>query len=83
MFPAWLAASVQVPAPSSVKVLPLTVQTAEVIDAKLTARPELALAASGAGAVPMVWLPGEVKVMLCASSPTATLKLCVTAAAAR
>ena len=81
--PAWLAATVQVPALTSANVLPLTVQTADVIDAKFTARPELALAANGAGAVPMVWLPGDVKVMLCASSPTATLKLCVTAAAAR
>ena len=83
MSPAWLAVAEQVPALSSVSVLPLTVQTAGVMEAKLTARPEVAVAANGAAAVPRVWLPGAVKLMVCANSPAAMLKLCDTAAAAR
>ena len=66
--PSWLAVTVQVPATTSASVLPLTVQTAGVVDAKLTASPELAVADSGAGAVPRVWVAGEVKVMLWAIS---------------
>ena len=54
VLPAWLALAVQVPALSSVSVLPLTVHTAGVVDAKLTARPEVALAASSGAAVPRV-----------------------------
>ena len=80
--PAWLAVAVQVPALTSVNVVPLIVHTAGVIDAKLTARLELAVAVNGAGGVPRVWLSGEVKVMVCATSPIATLKLCETVAAA-
>ena len=81
--PAWLAAAVQVPALSSVKVLPLTVQTAVVSDAKDTAKPELAVAAKGAAGVPSVWLPGEGKSSACASRVAETVTLCATAAAAR
>ena len=44
----------QVPALSSVSTLPLTVHTAGVMEAKLTARPEVAVAANGATAVPRV-----------------------------
>ena len=79
-FPAWLATSVQVPAATSVKVLPLTVQTPGVLDAKLTASAEVELATSAAGVVPSVWLPGDTKVMLCAPAPT--VKLFVTGVAA-
>ena len=79
--PGWLAASVQVPAATSVSAVPLTVQTAGVLDAKLTKSPELALAINAAGVVPSVWLPGDTKVMVCA--PAATAKLFVTGAAAR
>ena len=61
----------QVPAATSVSVLPLTVQMPVVVEVKLTARPELAVAASAGGAVPTVWLPGEVNVMVCA--PVATV----------
>ena len=78
-FPAWLALMLQVPTATSVSVLPLTVQTLGVVDAKLTAKPELAVATSAGGVVPSVWLPGEVKLMLCAAAPT--LKLRVTAVA--
>ena len=57
-----------VPAATSVSVVPLTAQTAGEVDAKLTASPELAVADSGAGAVPKVWVAGEVKLMLWAIS---------------
>ncbi|MDH4050271.1 MAG: hypothetical protein OEU93_01750 [Rubrivivax sp.] len=73
----------QLPADTSVSVVPLTVQTADVVDAKLTGRPELAEATRAGGAVPSVWLPGEAKVMVCGSSPGAeTVKLRVTGVAA-
>ena len=52
--PAWLAVMLQVPAATSVTVLPLTVQTLAVFDVKLTARPELAVATSAGAAVPRV-----------------------------
>ena len=44
--PAWLALTVQVPVPASVSVVPLTVHTLAVVDAKDTARPELDVATS-------------------------------------
>jgi hypothetical protein len=59
---------VHIPTPASVTVAPDTVQTVEVVEAKLTANPELALALTANGAVPntrldklpklIVWLPG-------------------------
>ena len=62
---AWM---VQVPTDASVMVEPDTVQTPEVVEAKLTPRPEEAVALSAGGVVPiaalgrvpkvMVWLPG-------------------------
>lgn len=52
--PTWLASTLQVPAATSVSVLPLAVQTPGLVDAKLTARPELALATSASGAPPKV-----------------------------
>ena len=55
--------------------LPLTVQMPGVVDANDTTSPDVEVAASAAGAVPSVWLPGELKVMVCASSAAATLKL--------
>lgn len=57
----------QVPTPTSVKVVPLTVQTAGVVDAKVTARPELAVALKAAGAKPKVCPAGAAKVMLWAA----------------
>ena len=81
--PAWLAVTVQVPTATSVSVVPLTVQTPVVVDAKLTTKPELALAARGAGAVPRVWLPGGVNVMVCAiNGAAATVNERVTGVAA-
>ena len=63
----------QVPTATSVSVVPLTVQVLGVVDAKLTAKPELAVAASAGGAVPRVWLPGDVKVMVCAVNGAAAI----------
>ena len=79
--PAWLATMVQVPAATSVSVVPLTVQVLGVVELKVTARPELALAASGGGGVPRVWLPGEAKVMVCDAFATVMTRDTVTAAA--
>ena len=45
-FPAWFTVTVQVPTPTKLTVLPLTVQTVGVELPKVTARPELAVAAT-------------------------------------
>lgn len=79
--PTWLAATVQVPKVTSDSVVPLTVQTFSVVDTKDTASPEVEVATNGAGATPMTWLPGEVKLMVCAVNATATAKECETAVA--
>ena len=82
LLPAWLAATLQLPTASSVRVVPLAVQTPDVVDANATASPDVDVAASGAGTTPKVWLPGEVKVMVCAVSGAAeTVKLLETAGA--
>jgi hypothetical protein len=58
------------------------VQTPVVVEAKLTARPEVAVAESVSG-VPTVCAPGLAKVMVCAVSGAAlTVKLCGTIGAA-
>lgn len=80
--PACEAASVQLPKVTRVKALPLTVQTAGVVEAKDTGRPDVAVATKGAGAEPMVWSPGDVKLIVCAANCVATMKVCATAAAA-
>lgn len=77
--PAWLAETVHVPADTKVSAVPATVQTAGVVDTKLTGKPDEAVATSAPAAVPMVLLPGEVKVMVCAAVDT--VKVCVTAVA--
>ena len=73
--PAWLAVMVHEPAATSVSVLPLTVQILVVVDVKLTARPDEALAVKAAAAVSggvalMAWVPGDVKVMVCGVGAT-------------
>lgn len=66
--PVWVAVMVQVPGLTPVTVVPLTVQTAGVVEAKATVRPEetVALAVTVLPTVrvegvkpmaPMVWLP--------------------------
>ena len=84
LLPAWLAVMVQVPTATSVRLLPLTVQTLVVAGtAKLTGRPEVALATSDCGGLPSVWIPGEVKLMVCAvSAPAATANVFDTCGAA-
>jgi len=54
---------VQVPAARKVAVVPLTVQTLAVADAKLTARPEEVVAERASG-VPTVCVAGVAKVMV-------------------
>ena len=81
--PAWLATTVQVPALTRLSVVPLTVQTTGVVDAKPTVNPELALADKAGGAMPSTWPPGAVKLMVCVvRGAAATLKLRVTGVAA-
>src|SRR5580704_521452 len=72
---------VQVPTLSSVTVTPLTVQTVSVaiVAAKLTGRPELAVALSGAGVEPRNRLASGPKVMVWATGVRPTTKnTCVT-----
>ena len=54
----------QVPALTRVTVLPDTVQTAEVVDAKLTRRPEEAVALTVNGALPYGWLESDPNVIV-------------------
>ena len=79
LFPACDATIVHVPAATNVAVLAFTVQTLVVLDEKLTANPELALALKVNG-VPTFCAAIELKVMFCAALFTA--KLCETAGAA-
>jgi hypothetical protein len=72
---------VQVPAAVNVAVVPLTVQIPAVVEAKDTARPELAVAESVRG-VPTVCVPGLAKVMVCATGAALTVKLSETGVAA-
>jgi len=65
-----------------VAVVPETVQTLVVVDAKLTARPEEAVAERASG-VPTVCVAGAAKVMVCAVfATTFTVKLSMIGAAA-
>lgn len=68
------------PALTSVSVVPLTVQTEEGVAANCTGKPDVAVAASAVGVLPIVWLPGDVNVMLCVAC--ATVKVCATGVAA-
>ncbi len=58
------AVMLQVPAPINVAMEPETVQTAGVVEAKLTARFEVALAVSVRG-VPTVWAAIALNVIVC------------------
>jgi hypothetical protein len=71
-----------VPAARKVAVVPETVQTDCVVEAKLTARPEVAVAVNVSG-VPTVCVAGVAKEMVCAIKGAAcTAKLRVTGVAA-
>ncbi|MDZ7592898.1 MAG: hypothetical protein U5L05_19940 [Rubrivivax sp.] len=81
--PAWLALTVQLPTATRVNVVSLTVQMAGAVELNYTGRPELAVADKVGGAVPSVWSPGDVKVMVCASIGAGfTVKVRVTVGAA-
>src|SRR5271157_2790819 len=81
LLPACVAWIVQAPAAMNVAVVPLTVQTLAVVEAKDTVRPELAVAESVSG-FPTVCVPGLAKVMVCAIGAALTVKLCETGVAA-
>ena len=69
----------QVPTETSVTVVPLTVQIGVVVEAKLTVKPELAVAASVTEPLPKTTEVGCVNVIVWLAC--VTLKLCVTGAA--
>ena len=69
-----------VPAATNVTVFPETVQIPMVVEAKLTASPELAVALIANGAVPKGWFASAPNVMVWL--PAVTLKLCETEVAA-
>jgi hypothetical protein len=64
-FPAWLATIVQAPCIKRVTVFPLTVQFAGVVELRLMASPELAVAVMVKGADPIGKLGNGAKVMVC------------------
>lgn len=57
----------QVPALTSVSVVPLTVHTVAVLEVMVTGSPDDAVAVRAGGVVPSTWLPGDVKLMVCAA----------------
>ena len=78
--PVCVALMVQVPVATRVTVVPDTVQTAGVVEAKLTVRPEVAVALTVNGGVPKCWFGKAAKVMVWLA--WVTWKLCVTGVAA-
>jgi hypothetical protein len=79
--PAWDATISQLPAETRVTVVPDTVQTNGVREAKLTVNPELAVALTVKGVAPYVTAGRVAKVMVCGMSVTA--KVCFTVVAAQ
>ena len=63
---AWLAVTEQVPAATTFTAEPLTVQTAGVVDAKVTTRPEVGVAASVRGSSPTLRSVSAGKLIDCA-----------------
>ena len=63
--PAWVAWMVHVPAAASVTVDPETVQTPVVVEAKLTMRPEDAVALTVNGAVPSARFNSDPNAIVC------------------
>ena len=61
LLPACDARTVHVPAPANVTVVPDTAHTGIVVEVKATASPEVAVAATGNGATPNVWLANAAK----------------------
>ena len=62
--PAWMAVIEHVPDATTAAVMPLTVQTCGVLDAKLTGKPELALAEIATDAVVLKMSPGALKLIV-------------------
>ena len=79
--PGWLAVIEQEPPATIVTVLPETVQTEVVVEAKLTARPELAVALTVNGAAPYVTSLSAPNAMVCAAGFTVKLRATGVAAA--
>jgi hypothetical protein len=75
VLPPCVAWMVQVPTATSVTVVPDTVQTDEVVEAKLTANPELAVALTAKGAAPNAWLDSAPNVIVWLPAVTAKLSL--------
>ena len=80
MLPHWVAVIPQVPPLSKVTVFAETVQTEGVVEAKMTGKPDEAVALRVNGAEPKVEAGRAEKVMVCASA--LTVKLCCTCGAA-
>ena len=79
--PAWVASIEQGPCAIIVTVFPETVHTVVVVDVKLTAKPELAVALTVNGAAPNVCPGSAAKVMVCVSLSTPKLRVTSVAAA--
>jgi hypothetical protein len=69
--PDWFASIVHVPEAIKVADVPETVQMPVVVEVKVTAKPELAVAESVSG-LPTVCAPGLAKVIVCVASVTET-----------
>jgi hypothetical protein len=72
---------VQVPAATTITVAPLAVQTGVVSDAKLTGRPDVALAETMNGGDPIARLTNGANAIVCAINVTLKLWLMLGAAA--
>ena len=79
--PAWLAVIEHMPRAAIVTVLPETVQTDVVVEAKLTAKPELAVAPIVKGAMPKATLLSAPNVIVCAAGLTVNPRITGAAAA--
>ena len=66
----------QRPGASNVTVSPVTVQVVTVVEAKLTVRPDEAVADTVNGAAPYGWFGNAPNVMVCGVVPDVTWKLC-------
>jgi len=80
VLPAWVAVMPQVPSVRRVTVLPEAEHAEGVVEAKLTGKPDDAVAFKLTGVALKVWLGIGAKVMVCASP--LTVKLCWTCGAA-
>ena len=65
----------QVPGDTSVSVVPLTVHTEEVLVMNCTVSPDVAVADRADGVTSRFWAAGCVKLMVCATCATVTLRV--------